>query len=39
ATYQNYACEISLPIYPQLTEVELEYICKTVIEAVKKITK
>lgn len=39
STYQNYACEISLPIYPQLTEVELEYICKTVIEAVKKITK
>lgn len=29
--YANYACEISLPIYPQLTQEQLEYI----IDAVK----
>jgi len=32
--YANYACEISLPIYPQLTEEQLEYIMETVSKAV-----
>ncbi|MGM9475673.1 DegT/DnrJ/EryC1/StrS family aminotransferase [Pedobacter sp. GSP4] len=32
--YQNYAHEISLPIYPQLTDVELEFIIHSVISCV-----
>ena len=32
--YQNYACEISLPIYPQLTETEVEFIITSVISCV-----
>jgi dTDP-4-amino-4,6-dideoxygalactose transaminase len=34
--YQQYACEISLPIYPQLTCEEIAFIIKSVISAVKK---
>jgi dTDP-4-amino-4,6-dideoxygalactose transaminase len=33
--YKNYKSEISLPIYPQLTEVELEHIVKSVANAVE----
>lgn len=32
--YKQYAREISLPIYPQLTDEQVNYIIKTVIEAV-----
>jgi len=35
--YNNYAVEISLPIYPQLTEVEVGYICNTIEKAYKNI--
>lgn len=31
--YNNFKCEISLPIYPQLTDEELEYIVKSVKDA------
>lgn len=31
--YENYKCEISLPIYPQLTEEEVEYVINTVKNA------
>jgi dTDP-4-amino-4,6-dideoxygalactose transaminase len=34
--YQQYACEISLPIYPQLTCEEIAFIINAVISAVKK---
>lgn len=36
-TYKNYSVEISLPIYPQLTESEVLYICNTVESAYKSI--
>ncbi|MEJ6981361.1 DegT/DnrJ/EryC1/StrS family aminotransferase [Pedobacter sp. P351] len=32
--YKQYACEISLPIYPELSEVETNFIIDSVIEAV-----
>lgn len=32
--YDNYKCEISLPIYPQLTKNELQYIVNTIEKAV-----
>jgi len=35
--YKNYACEISLPIYPQLTELEIDFVIKTVINAYEKV--
>jgi len=35
-SYKQYACEISLPIYPQLTNVEIDYIIVNVINAVKE---
>lgn len=37
--YDNYSREISLPIYPQLRGDELEYIIKTVRNAVESIVK
>ncbi|QIL41810.1 DegT/DnrJ/EryC1/StrS family aminotransferase [Pedobacter sp. HDW13] len=33
--YQNYACEISLPIYPQLTQSEIDFIIPSVISCVQ----
>lgn len=33
--FNNYKCEISLPIYPQLTQKELEYIVNTVANVVE----
>jgi dTDP-4-amino-4,6-dideoxygalactose transaminase len=33
---KQYSCEISLPIYPQLTDREVEYIIENVIEGVKR---
>lgn len=35
--YQNYACEISLPIYPQLTDEEVDYVIQTVIKSYEKV--
>lgn len=35
ASYRMYACEISLPIYPQLTDLEVNYIIDSVIESVQ----
>lgn len=32
-SYKNYSCEISLPLYPQLTEDEVSFVIKTVKEA------
>jgi len=36
-SYQQYACEISLPIYPQLTSNELDYIVENVITGVEMV--
>jgi dTDP-4-amino-4,6-dideoxygalactose transaminase len=36
-SYKNYECEISLPIYPQLTNDQVSYIIDTVIDAYKTI--
>lgn len=36
-TYKQYACEISLPIYPQLTEKQVEIVVQTVVESYKKV--
>lgn len=33
-SYAQYACEISLPIYPQLTQVEVEFIIDGVVSCV-----
>ncbi len=35
--YKNYACEISIPIYPQLTCEEVDFIIKIVKESYKKV--
>lgn len=35
--YDNYSREISLPIYPQLTNEQIDYICEAVIASYKKV--
>ena len=35
--YDNYSREISLPIYPQLTNDQVEYICEAVLTSFKKV--
>jgi dTDP-4-amino-4,6-dideoxygalactose transaminase len=35
--YNNYSREISLPIYPQLTNLQITYICDTVLTACNKL--
>ena len=35
--YDNYSREISLPIYPQLTEEQIEYICESIEKAYLKV--
>ena len=35
--YFNYSREISLPIYPQLTNDQIDYICVTVFNSYKKV--
>lgn len=35
--YDNYAREISLPIYPQLTNEKIDYICEAVLASHKKV--
>jgi dTDP-4-amino-4,6-dideoxygalactose transaminase len=39
ASYDNYSREISLPIYPQLTNVQLDYICQAVLCSYHKVVK
>jgi dTDP-4-amino-4,6-dideoxygalactose transaminase len=36
-SYKNYSCEISLPLYPQLTEDEVSYVINTVKEAYETV--
>ena len=36
-TYDNYSREISLPIYPQLTHEQIDYICEAVLASYKKV--
>ena len=36
-SYQNFAGEISLPVYPQLTKEEVDFVIKVVIEAYEKV--
>lgn len=38
-SYDNYSREISLPIYPQLTSEQIDYICSSVIESYKKVVQ
>lgn len=35
--YDNYSREISLPIYPQLTDEQIDYICEAVLASYKKV--
>lgn len=35
--YDNYSREISLPIYPQLTNVQIDYICEAVLNSYNKV--
>jgi dTDP-4-amino-4,6-dideoxygalactose transaminase len=35
--YDNYSREISLPIYPQLTNDQIDYICEVVLASYKKV--
>lgn len=36
--YQNFSCEISLPIYPQLSDEEVDFVIDTVVKSYEKIT-
>ena len=36
-SYQNFSSEISLPIYPQLTNEDIDFVCSAVIKAYEKI--
>jgi dTDP-4-amino-4,6-dideoxygalactose transaminase len=35
--FDNYSREISLPIYPQLTNEQIDYICDAVLSSYKKV--
>jgi dTDP-4-amino-4,6-dideoxygalactose transaminase len=35
--YRNYSCEISLPIYPQLSDTEIQFIVSSVVGAYQKV--
>lgn len=37
--YKNYSCEISLPIYPQLTNEEVDFVIETVKNAYTKVVQ
>jgi dTDP-4-amino-4,6-dideoxygalactose transaminase len=37
--YRNFAHEITLPCYPQLTDEQVQFVIKTVTEAVEKVKK
>lgn len=36
-SYDNFSREISLPIYPQLSAEQIDYICKALLDAYKKV--
>lgn len=38
-SYNNFSREISLPIYPQLTNEEVDFICETVLNSYKNVVK
>jgi len=38
-SYKNYSCEISLPIYPQLTNEEVDFVIETIKNASTKIVQ
>jgi len=38
-SYKNFACEISLPVYPQLTDEEVDFVINVVIEAYDKVVR
>ena len=38
-SYDNYSREISLPIYPQLTNEQIDFICESVAKAYQKVVK
>ena len=38
-SYDNYSREISLPIYPQLTDEQIDYICSSVEKAYEKVAQ
>ena len=35
--YDNYSREISLPIYPQLTNEQVAHVCETVTQAIERV--
>ena len=35
--FKNYAAEISLPIYPQLTTLEIDFVINTVVDSYAKV--
>lgn len=37
-SYKTYQCEISLPIYPQLGNIQVEYVVNTLVESYYKVT-
>ena len=37
--YNNYKCEISLPVYPQLSEEQVKYVIESVVTAYEKVKK
>ena len=37
--YDNYSREISLPIYPQLTDEQIDFICNSIENAYEKLNK
>ncbi|MDD4544956.1 MAG: DegT/DnrJ/EryC1/StrS family aminotransferase, partial [Bacteroidales bacterium] len=36
--FENYKREISLPIYPQLTDIQIDYIVKNLVEGYYSLT-
>lgn len=37
-SFKTYQCEISLPIYPQLSNLQVEYVVNTLVESYYKVT-
>jgi dTDP-4-amino-4,6-dideoxygalactose transaminase len=38
-SYKNFSCEISLPVYPQLTNEEVDFVINTLNEAYQKVVQ
>ena len=36
--YDNYSREISLPIYPQLTDGQIDFICNIILTSYRNVT-